>query len=109
MKPISVSSPVTVSRALSASKTKNPIIFDIVNNIENLAAIDTIQDEMRLAIQYYRFRGDSLFIVNERFEVVDEVKDAKEMFDQLNDTLTASWDTMYEYAEAYRRTYRRIE
>lgn len=90
-----------IGRALSASKTKNPIIFDIVNNIENLAAIDTIQEEMRIAINYYRFRGESRFIVNDRFEVIDEVKDAKEMFDKLNDTLTASWDTMYEYAEEY--------
>lgn len=90
-----------IGRALSASKTKNPIIFDIVNNIENLAAIDTIQEEMRIAINYYHFRGESRFIVNDRFEVIDEVKDAKEMFDKLNDTLTASWDTMYEYAEEY--------
>ncbi len=98
-----------IGRALSASKTKNPIIFDIVNNIENLAAIDTIQDEMRLAIQYYRFRGDSRFIVNDRFEVIDEVKDAKEMFDKLNDTLTASWDTMYEYAEEYYNEHGNLE
>lgn len=90
-----------IGRALSASKTKNPIIFDIVNNIENLAAIDSIQEEMQLAIGYYRFRGESRYIVNDRFEVIDEVKDAKEVFDQLNDTLTASWDTMYEYAEQY--------
>ena len=98
-----------IGRALSASKTKNPIIFDIVNNIENLAAIDTIQDEMRLAIQYYRFRGESRFIVNDRFEVIDEVKDAKEMFDKLNDTLTASWDTMYEYAEEYYNEHGNLE
>ena len=98
-----------IGRALSASKTKNPIIFDIVNNIENLAAIDTIQDEMRLAIQYYRFRGESRFIVNDRFKVIDEVKDAKEMFDKLNDTLTASWDTMYEYAEEYYNEHGNLE
>ena len=90
-----------IGRALSASKTKNPIIFDIVNNIENLAAIDSIQKEMRLAVSYYRYRGESDYVVNDRFEVVDEVRNAKELFDELNDTLTASWDLMYEYAKSY--------
>ena len=90
-----------IGRALSASKTKNPIIFDIVNNIENLASIDTIQKEMRLAISYYRYRGESDYIVNERFEVVDEVKDAKDLFNEIEDTLTASWSVMYQYAKEY--------
>ena len=90
-----------IGRALSASKTKDPIIFDIVNNIENLASIDTIQKEMRIAISYYRERGESNYIVNEHFQVIDEVREAKELFDSLNDCLTASWQTLFSYAEQY--------
>lgn len=90
-----------IGRALSASKTKNPIIFDIVNNIENLYSIGTIQQEMQVAISYYRSRGEDGMIVNDRFEVVDEVRDVKELFDSLNDTLSASWDVMFSYAEQY--------
>ena len=90
-----------IGRALSASKTKNPIIFDIVNNIENLYSIGTIQQEMQVAISYYRSRGENSMIVNDRFEVVDEVRDVKELFDSLNDTLSASWDVMFSYAEQY--------
>ena len=90
-----------IGRALSASKTKHPIIFDIVNNIENLYSIGTIQQEMQVAISYYRSRGEDSMIVNDRFEVVDEVRDAKELFDSLNDTLSASWDVMFSYAEQY--------
>lgn len=88
-----------IGRALSASKTKDPIIFDIVNNIENLYAIGTIQQEMQVAISYYRSLGEDSYVVNDRFEVIDEVRDAKELFDKLNDTLTASWDVMFGYAE----------
>ena len=33
--------------------------------------------------------------------MIDEVREAKELFDKLNDTLTASWDTMYGYAKQY--------
>lgn len=35
-----------IGRALSASKSKYPVIFDIVNNIENLYSIGAIEQEM---------------------------------------------------------------
>ena len=98
-----------IGRALSASKTKDPIIFDIVNNIENLYAIGTIQQEMQVAISYYRSLGEDSYIVNDRFEVVDEVRDAKELFDKLNDTLSASWDVMFSYAEQYYHEHGNLE
>lgn len=94
-----------IGRALSAGKTKNPIIFDIVNNIENLYSIGTIQQEMQVAISYYRSLGEDSMIVNDRFEVVDEVRDVKELFNSLNDTLSASWDVMLSYAEQYYRQF----
>ena len=94
-----------IGRALSASKTKDPIIFDIVNNIENLASIDTIQKEMRIAISYYRERGESNYIVNEHFQVIDEVREAKELFDHLSETLTGNWNIMFECCKKYKQTF----
>ena len=90
-----------IGRALAAGKNNIPVIFDIVNNIENLYSIGTIQEEMKVAISYYRSLGQDSYIVNERFEVIDEVREAKVLFDQLNDTLSASWDVMFNYAEQY--------
>lgn len=90
-----------IGRALAAGKNHVPVIFDIVNNIENLYSIGTIQQEMQVAISYYRSHGMDSYIVNDRFEVIDEVKEAKVLFDQLNDTLSASWDVMFSYAEQY--------
>ena len=90
-----------IGRALSASKAKEPVIFDIVNNIENLYSIGTIEQEMQVAVNYYRFLGEGGMVVNERFRVIDELRDARELFEQLNDTLSASWDTMYAYAKRY--------
>lgn len=90
-----------IERALSASKSKYPVIFDIVNNIENLYSIDAIEEEMQVAIQYYRSHGGEGFIVNETFELVDKVADCKSLFDNLEGTLSASWDLMYEQAKLY--------
>ena len=90
-----------IGRALAAGKNSSPVIFDIVNNIENLYSIRTIQEEMQVAVSYYRELGQSEYIVNDRFEVIDEVRDAKELFDNLNETLEASWELLYLYAKRY--------
>ena len=62
-----------IGRALSASKHKEPVIFDVVNNIENLYSIDAITEEMNEAVYLFR-NGDGGDIVNETFEVIDELK-----------------------------------
>ncbi len=98
-----------IGRALSASKKKEPVIFDIVNNVENLYTIGALEEEMRAAITYYNYFEDHVEIVNERFTVFDEVKDCRILFEQLEDTLTASWDYMYCEAEKYYRKNKHLE
>ena len=98
-----------IGRALSASKAKEPVIFDIVMNIENLYSIDSLEGEMRVSMAYFRYFGDGGQIVNERFKVIDELRDCRELFERLNDTLTASWDIMYEQAKKYADAYGSLE
>ena len=98
-----------IGRALAAGKNHVPVIFDIVNNIENLYSIGTIQQEMQVAISYYRSHGMDSYIVNDRFELIDEVREAKQLFDTLNDTLSASWDVMFSYAEQYYHEHGNLE
>ncbi len=90
-----------IGRALAAGKNKEPVIFDIVNNIENLYSIDSIEREIQNAVLYFRSIGQTEDIVNAHFQILDEVRDCRELFERLNDTLTASWDVMYGYAKAY--------
>lgn len=90
-----------IGRALSASKKTNAVIFDIVLNIENLYSIDSIKEEMEVAISYYRSLGENEQVINEKFKVIDEVRNCKELFGKLNDTLTATWDMYYECAQKY--------
>lgn len=90
-----------IGRALSASKKNHAVIFDIVLNIENLYSIGSVEEEMEIATTYYRHLGEAESIVNERFQVIDEVRDCRLLFEKLNDTLTASWALMYEHAKQY--------
>lgn len=90
-----------IGRALSASKATEPIIFDIVNNFENLYSISAIQEEMQSAMTYYRSRGLEKDIVNDHFKIIDVLRDCNEIFHELEDTLSVSWDLMYSYAKAY--------
>ena len=90
-----------IGRALSAGKKRDAVIFDIVLNIENLYSIGAIEEEMQIAASYYHFMGRKEEIVHEHFKVIDEVRDCRVLFERLNETLTASWDRMYEYANRY--------
>ena len=91
-----------IGRALSAGKKQNPVIFDIVMNIENLYSIGAIEEEMREAVFQYRSHEKEDQIVNETFQIIDEVRDCLKLFDRLNDTLTAGWNLMYQFAKRYR-------
>lgn len=90
-----------IGRALAANRKSAPVIFDVVNNFENLYSISAIEEEMKVAIQYYRFQGDEKDIVNETFRIIDEVRDCRRLFDELSDTLSAPWNVMYAVAKRY--------
>ena len=88
-----------IGRALSVGKRGVPVIFDIVNNIENLYSVGAVERELREAVIYCRKNGEAVRC--EQFEIIDELRDCRELFETLNETLTASWDMMYGYAKAY--------
>lgn len=90
-----------IGRALSASKTKDAVIFDVVMNIKNLYSISSIQEEMKAAITYYRYIGEEKNIINEQFRIIDELQDCRRLFDELENTLSASWELMYIEAKKY--------
>ena len=89
-----------IRRALSASKKTNPVIFDIVLNIENLYSIGSMEDEMQVATAYYRKRGESDKIAVENFRVYDEVRECRLLFNRLNDALSASWSVCIRWRNA---------
>lgn len=94
-----------IGRALSASGNHSTVIIDVVNNIENLYSIADLRDEMQEAVVFYQRIGEDRCIVNERFRVIDELQECKRLFDELERTLSVSWETMYAEACEYVRKY----
>ncbi len=90
-----------IGRALSAGEKQNAVIFDVVQNIENLCSIGAVEEEMRVAVEAYRRKGREVEIINCRFRVIDEVSNCVQLFQKLEGTLSASWDLMYAAAERY--------
>lgn len=94
-----------IGRALSAGSTKTPIIFDVVNNIENLCSIGAVEREFEEAVLRTGGSEWEQQKLRQRFQIIDEVRDCRRLFEQLNDTLTYTWEDMYDRARAYYETY----
>ncbi len=84
-----------IGRALSASGKNTPVIFDIVNNVENLYSINAVKEEMEIAVQYFHEYARDDEIVNDTFEVNDEIRECVKLFEALEESLTFTWDVMY--------------
>lgn len=94
-----------IGRALSVGTAGTPVIFDIINNFENLYSLGALEQEMAAAITYYNYIGEGRRIVTDHFKIIGQVQDCLRLFDQLNEALTASWDAMYRHACQYYRQF----
>lgn len=90
-----------IGRALTAGVLTTPLIVDVVNNFENLTSIRILQEEMRTAIQRMYRMGEGAAVVAESFEVVEQVRDCRELFEQLEGSLRSSWEQYFLAASEY--------
>lgn len=94
-----------IGRALSAGSSKTPVIFDVVNNIENLCSIGAVEREFEEAVLRTGSSEGEQRDLRQRFQIIDEVRDCRQLFEQLNDTLTYTWEDMYDRARDYYETH----
>lgn len=90
-----------IGRALTAGNTAAPLILDIVNNFEGLTSISGLQSEMQEAIHRLYANGEGDKIVTERFEVIEQVHDCRVLFEQLQASLSSSWEHYFSEASIY--------
>ena len=90
-----------IGRALTAGDTAAPLILDVVNNFEGLTSISGLQSEMQEAVHRLYANGESDKIVTERFEVIEQVHDCRVLFEQLQASLSSSWEHYFSEASIY--------
>ena len=93
-----------IGRALSASKKTDPVIFDLVNNIQHLYVIDSVREEMEEAVNYFQRSGRENQVTWKDFRITDELRECLELFRTLEQSLTASWEANYLEAKNYFET-----
>lgn len=90
-----------IGRALTAGVTAAPLILDVVNNFEGLSSISGLQKEMTAAVQRLYANGAGEKIVAERFEVIEQVQNCRALFEQLENSLSSTWDHYFAAASLY--------
>ena len=90
-----------IGRALTAGDTAAPLILDVVNNFEGLTSISGLQGEMQEAVHRLYANGEGDKIITERFEVIEQVHDCRVLFEQLQASLSSSWDHYFSEASIY--------
>ena len=73
----------------------------MVNNFEGLTSISGLQSEMQEAVHRLYANGEGDKIVTERFEVIEQVHDCRVLFEQLQASLSSSWEHYFSEASIY--------
>ena len=92
-----------IGRALNTGKSlnKTPVIFDIVNNFESLYTVDALQADFENAITQFPCTKEAKNKFQEQFRIVDELRDCRKLFAQLQFNLSASWEIYFAAAKSY--------
>ena len=90
-----------VGRALTVGHHMVPLILDVVNNVDGLRSVESLEEEMEQAVAQLRAEGMSQFIVQEKVHVIDQVKDCRALFEQLEGSFRMDWNEYYQAAVRY--------
>ena len=84
-----------IGRALSAGSRKTPVIFDLVNNFDSLYCIDSLKKELEEAFAMFPTTYGEGTHFSGRFQITDEIKDCRVLFQKLQANLSSAWETYY--------------
>lgn len=93
---------------LQRDNPRSPVIFDVVNNFENIDSVAALRKEIDEEIAKGNESIDPSLADTQKepvapFRIIDEVRECRELFRKLEDTLSHSWEAMYREAETYYR------
>ena len=70
-------------------KGRLPVIFSLVNNVDNLYSISVVRQEMEEIICFFQNESRNEQIVQDAFDPIDEVREWRELFEQLEESMSA--------------------
>ncbi len=91
-----------IGRALAAGRKRTPLIFDLVNNFDSLYNIDTLKEEFDSFREMY-LREDKEQEVPKEFQIFDELKDSRALFERLQNNLNFTWEEYFEVLRRYKK------
>lgn len=92
-----------IGRGLSARKDEafHPVIFDVVNNFDSLYSIDALQLEFEENVRLMPYTDNERSKYQDAFRIIDEMRDVRELFQALSESLRVSWEAYYLEARLY--------
>ena len=94
-----------IGRSLAAGANREPIIFDLVNNFDSLYCIDYLKQEIENTFSLIPCTREKGALFEERFRILDEIKDCRMLFQKLQSNLSSAWNTYYLAAKEFYDTY----
>ena len=101
-----------IGRAMQAGKSATPVIFDLVNNFDNIGAKNFVEDlEKEVKKENDKLgKDDDLedgeekgYVDISEFMIFDETLEAMDLFSNIETELMDNWDAMYEQLREYYR------
>ncbi len=94
-----------IGRCIQVGVDQTPIIFDFVNNFQNIRANDFLRDLQEAREQEARARKElGLEEYAPCFHITDETKEIRELFDRISERLQP-WEVMFQQLVVYKQKY----
>ena len=93
-----------IGRALATGRMGKPIIFDMVNNFDSLCNISALKEEYESMFAMKKMLSlddDNRY----EFEIVDELRDCRELLHTLRINLGSTWEEYYQSLCLYKAKY----
>ena len=85
-----------LGRALTTGNKKNPLVFDIVNNIKCLRDIENLRDSIVRIMTKSSKTKEEIELVVKNFRIIDDYKEISQLLEELDINSTYGWDENYE-------------
>ena len=85
-----------LGRALTTGDKKNPLVFDIVNNIKCIEDIENLKDTVIKIMQKKNKSKEEIERMVRNFKIIDDYKEIRQLIKELDIKTVFGWDENYE-------------